>query len=54
MLKTRNYALGTAFSREEEGGILVTASVPGESQRWGSLGGCRLWGRTESDTTEVT
>ena len=28
--------------------------LPGESQGWGSLMGCRLWGRTESDTTEVT
>ena len=28
--------------------------LPGESQGWGSLIGCRLWGRTESDTTEVT
>ena len=28
--------------------------LPGESQGWGSLLGCRLWGRTESDTTEVT
>ena len=28
--------------------------VPGESQGQGSLVGCRLWGRTESDTTEVT
>ena len=28
--------------------------LPGESQGWGSLVGCRLWGRTESDTTEVT
>ena len=27
---------------------------PGESQGWGSLVGCRLWGCTESDTTEVT
>ena len=28
--------------------------LPGESQgRW-SLVGCRLWGHTESDTTEVT
>ena len=28
--------------------------LPGESQgRWG-LVGCRLWGRTESDTTEAT
>ena len=25
-----------------------------ESQGWGSLVGCRLWGRTESDTTEVS
>ena len=28
--------------------------LPGESQRWGSLVGCRLWGHTESDTTEAT
>ena len=28
--------------------------LPGESQGWGSLLGCRLWDRTESDTTEVT
>ena len=28
--------------------------LPGESQGWGSLVSCRLWGRTESDTTEVT
>ena len=28
--------------------------LPGESQGGGSLVGCRLWGRTESDTTEVT
>ena len=28
--------------------------LPGESQGWGSLVGCRLWGRTELDTTEVT
>ena len=28
--------------------------LPGESQGWGSLVGCRLWRRTESDTTEVT
>ena len=26
----------------------------GESQGWGSLVGCRLWGRTESDMTEAT
>ena len=28
--------------------------LPGESQGWGSLVGCRLWGLSESDTTEAT
>ena len=28
--------------------------LPGEFQGRGSLVGCRLWGRTESDTTEAT
>ena len=28
--------------------------LPGESQGLGSLVGCRLWGRTGSDTTEAT
>ena len=28
--------------------------LPGESQGRGSLVGCRLWGHTESDSTEVT
>ena len=28
--------------------------LPGESQGWRSLVGCSPWGRTESDTTEVT
>ena len=28
--------------------------LPGESQGRGSLVGCRLWGRTESDMAEVT
>ena len=28
--------------------------LPGESQGQGSLVGCRLWGRTGSDMTEVT
>ena len=30
------------------------AFLPGESQGWRSLVGCRLWGRTESDTTDAT
>ena len=28
--------------------------LPGEFQGWRSLVGCRLWGHTESDTTEAT
>ena len=28
--------------------------LPRESQGWGSLVGCHLWGHTESDTTEAT
>ena len=28
--------------------------LSGESQGWGSLVGCRLWGHTESDMTETT
>ena len=33
---------------------LGNAALPGESQGWGSLVGCRLWGHTDSDTTEAT
>ena len=32
----------------------IPVFLPGESQGRGSLVGCRLWDRTESDTTEVT
>ena len=28
--------------------------LPAEPEGWGSLVGCRLWGHTESDTTEMT
>ena len=28
--------------------------LPGESQGWGNLVGCHLWGHTDSDTTEAT
>ena len=38
----------------EEGNGNPLVFLPGESQGQGSLMGCRLWGRTESDTTEVT
>ena len=32
----------------------IPVFLPGESQGWGSLVGCHLWGRTELDTTEAT
>ena len=31
-----------------------SSALAGESQGRGSLVGCRLWGCTESDTTDVT
>ena len=34
--------------------VTKNRTVPGESQGRGSLVGCHLWGRTESDTTEAT
>ena len=33
---------------------VLAVFLPGESQGWGILVGCRLRGRTESDMTEVT
>ena len=35
----------------EGNGNPLQCSLPGESQGQWSLVGCRLWGRTESDTT---
>ena len=32
----------------------IPVFLPGESQGWGSLVSCHLWGLTESDTTEAT
>ena len=46
-------SLGREEPLEEE--MATHSSVlDGESQGRGSLVGCRLWGHTESDTTEVT
>ena len=36
------------------GTISISTFLPGESQGLRSLLGCRLWGHTESDTTEAT
>ena len=53
MRETRIQSLGWEDPLEKE---MATHSsiLPGESQGLGSLVGFRLWGRTESDTTEVT
>ena len=42
------------FDALEKKGQPTLVFLPGGSQRWWSLVGCRLWGRTESDTTEAT
>ena len=39
---------------EKEMATHSSVFLPGESQGRGSLVGCHLWGRTESDITEVT
>ena len=39
---------------EKEMATRSSVLLPGESQGRGSLVGCHLWCRTESDTTEVT
>ena len=43
------------FMKKVEQEMQPTAAfLPGESHRQRSLVGCRLWGHTESDTTEAT
>ena len=39
---------------EKEMATHSSVFLPGESQGQGSPVGCRLWGHTESDTTEAT
>ena len=42
------------FHALEKEMAITPVFLPGESQGQGSLVGCRLWGLTESDTTEAT
>ena len=42
------------FSRRRRKWQPTPVFLPGGSQGWGSLVGCRLWGCTESDTIEAT
>ena len=45
---------GYLVVENEDVGNLPQLFLPGESQGWWGLVGCRLWGRTESDMTEAT
>ena len=49
-----DFTLTFHFHALEKDMVTHSSVLPGESQGRGSLVGCRLWGRTESDTTEVT
>ena len=42
------------FRALEKGMATTPVPLPGESQAWQSLVVCRLWGRTELDTTKAT
>jgi len=42
------------FHALEKEMAIHSSVLPGESQGRGSLVGCHLWGRIESDMTEVT
>ena len=49
-----NFTFPFHFHALEKEMATHSSVLPGESQGRGSLVGCRLWGRTESDTTEAT
>ena len=49
-----NFTFTFHFHALEKEMTTTPVFLPGESQGQGSLVGCRLWGRTELDTTEVT
>ena len=52
--RLRDFTFTFHFRALEKEMATHSSVLPGESQGWGSLVGCCLWGRTESDTTEVT
>ena len=49
-----NFTFTFHFHALEKEMATHSSVLSGESQGWGSLVGCRLWGHTESDTTDVT
>ena len=54
ILKSRDITLPTKVRLVKAMVFPLVMFLPGESQRRGSLVGCRLWGRTELDMTEAT
>ena len=52
--RLRYFTITFHFHALEKEMATHSSVLPGESQGWGSLEGCRLWGRTELDMTEVT
>ena len=54
LTRLSDFTLTFHFHALEKEMATHSSVLPGESQGRGSLVGCRLWGRTESDTTEVT
>ena len=49
-----NFTFAFQFPALEKEMGTTPVFLPGDSQGWGSLVGCHLWGRTESDMIEVT
>ena len=54
IVKSRTRLSDFTFTRWRRKWQPTPVFLPGESQGWGSLVGCRLWGRTEADATEAT
>ena len=54
ILRLSDFTFTFHFHALEKEMATHSSVLAGESQGWGSLVGCRLWGRTESDTTEAT
>ena len=49
-----SHRVGSVDSIHNHNSLFTPVFLPGESQGWGSLVGCRLWGCTELATTEET
>ena len=53
-IRLSDFSFTFHFHALEKEMATYSSVMPGESQGWGSLVGCHLWGHTESDTTEAT